>query len=246
MKLLSFATLTVAFLATVTTKFNFGTCPGADLKGLGFSDYKIAASVDHYFAAMDTGLLSLVENVESFGFNVAYDFQCGQLGEYEPWKTWAVAQQTAGAAATPKVVLDGKQFYYKEEKAFTSILNDRDDAVLKMVYMKATADLESEFYYFCVDSLSVPALFEFMQGFGLTPSSSLGGNINSLASIFAKLGLNFKTHGMFINGPRSIALFTNGASLLSALDYNVLIPGYPVVENLAFLNQPKDYCSSLP
>lgn len=59
MKLLAFATLTVAFIASVASKVSYGQCPGADVVGIGFDDYDIAYSLPHYFQAIDKGLLEL-------------------------------------------------------------------------------------------------------------------------------------------------------------------------------------------
>jgi len=36
-----------------------------------------------------------------------------------------------------------------------------------MVHANPTADLQQEVYYFCADSLSLPAIFEFTKAFGL-------------------------------------------------------------------------------
>jgi hypothetical protein len=36
-----------------------------------------------------------------------------------------------------------------------------------MVYADATPSFQEEVYYFCADSLSLPAIFEFTKAFGL-------------------------------------------------------------------------------
>jgi hypothetical protein len=48
--------------------------------------------------------------------------------------------------------------------------------------------------------LSLPAFFEFAGAFGIEPNESLATSLNSFLTIFTKLGLNFKTHGAFVDG----------------------------------------------
>lgn len=96
--------------------------------------------------------------------------------------------------------LDGIDFFYDDEDIWNSLFNDRDDAVLKMLKVENTEESEFELYYMCVDTLSLPAFFEFSQAFGLEPSTSLATNFNSVASIFVKLNLAFKVHGAFTVG----------------------------------------------
>lgn len=236
MKLIAFATLAVAFIASVNSKFNVGKCPGADVVPVAFKDYTTAASVPHYFTAMDGGLLDFLQGVESFGFKSEIDYYCGQLGEYEPWATMAAAQKKDAPG------LDGIDFYYDDEDIWNSLFNDRDDAVLKMIYFDDTDENELELYYFCADSLSLPAFFEFSGAFGLTPSTSLASSVNSIASIFTKVGLSFKLHGAFRNGwgDDSDALdITN-----ELVDYDILIPGYRIQE-LVGLSKSDAACPGL-
>ena len=42
-----------------------------------------------------------------------------------------------------------------------------------MVYADATASFQEEVYYFCADSLSLPAIFEFTAAFGIESDEGL-------------------------------------------------------------------------
>lgn len=237
MKLLALSALVVAYLSTVASKFEFGKCPGEDLTGVAFDDYDITEAFPHYIFSIDGGLLSLATGLEeAFGFKPELDLQCGQLGEIEPWYTMATTQ------ADDDTTLDGIEFYYDDEDIWLSVLNDRDDAILKMTEFYDGADEEFEAYYMCMDSSSFPAFLEFIEGFGIEPSASIGSLINSGITVFQKLGMNFKVHGGFVTGYGANYAAKDLGFFLQELD--AYIPGYEMAE-MKGLAKTENFCPDL-
>lgn len=209
MKLIAFATMTVAFLATTATaRFGMGACPGADTPRVAFDDITTDLPFQHYIQYVDPGMLDLIDGLESIGFKPIgdLDYGCDQLGSLEPWATQATDQyDTNQKETTPdEVNYDGVNFFYEDEDIFNSIFNDRDDAILSYVFQNDNDEDSQEMYYFCADTTSAPALLEWFGAFGVESTStgtSLANLLNSVTSIFSKLGLIFKVHGAAIFGP---------------------------------------------
>lgn len=196
MKYLALAALAIAFVGQVTSKFEFGSCPKENI-GVAYDDYTDVSPdipYPHYFFAMDRGLLSTINALENFGFSSEFDVPCGELGDVEPWATMA-AQQWEDDESDYEL-----EFYYNDEDIWTSLFNERDDAVLSLVSAYFGVGSEFNVYYFCADTLSLPAFFEFAGAFGIEANESLATSLNSLLTIFTKIGLNFKTHGAFVDG----------------------------------------------
>ena len=196
MKFLALAALAIAFVGQVTSKFEFGSCPKENI-GVIFDDYADVSPGNpypHYFFAMDRGLLSTITALENFGFSSEFDVPCGELGAVEPWATMAAAQWEADESDYEL------EFYYDDEDIWASLFTEREDAVLSLVSAYFEPGAEFNVYYFCADTLSLPAFFEFAGAFGIEPNESLATNLNSFLTIFTKLGLNFKTHGAFVDG----------------------------------------------
>ena len=97
-----------------------------------------------------------------------------------------------------------------------------------MVYADDTSDFEREVYYFCADSLSLPAFLEFSKVYEIEPQESAAESFNSIVSIFTKLGFSFKLDGAIVVGwPANKASRDIGKFLRN---FDLGIPGYSVNE----------------
>jgi hypothetical protein len=67
MRIITLATVTVCYIATVTAKFSIGACR-TDIEQLSFSDYEETASYPHKVFAMDKGFFGLFQFLEGLGF----------------------------------------------------------------------------------------------------------------------------------------------------------------------------------
>lgn len=186
---------------------------------------------------MDRGLLSLINTLENFGFSSEFDVACGELGAVEPWATMAGLQWEDDLSSYEL------EFFYDDEDIWKSLFNERDDAVLSVIESYLAPGEEFNVNYFCADTLSLPAFFEFASAFGIEPNESLATNLNSFLTVFTKLGLNFKTHGAFIDGhPGDEA--TRDMSYMSRFLGGYLPNNYNVIE-MTGLSKSEVYCPDL-
>ncbi len=110
-----------------------------------------------------------------------------------------------------------------------------------MVYADDTSDFEREVYYFCADSLSLPAFLEFSKVYEIEPQESAAESFNSIVSIFTKLGFSFKLDGAIVVGwPANKASRDIGKFLRN---FDLGIPGYSVNEVIGLSKSPS-ICSS--
>lgn len=154
---------------------------------------------------------------------------------FEPFKTQATLLYEADQKETTPddTTFDGHKFFFDDEDIFLSLFNDRDDAVFNLVWQIDQHADSAEFYYFCADPSSLPALFEWFGAFGVDATStgaSLGNLVTSLASVFTKMGLIVKFHGGFWASHAQAEDLYDDADMS---DIDVLIPGYRIHEILA-------------
>ena len=67
MRILSFASLSVAFIASVAGKFSFGPCR-TDVVQLTYDDYTATAEYNHRLFALDRDFFYLASVLENLGF----------------------------------------------------------------------------------------------------------------------------------------------------------------------------------
>lgn len=104
MRFITFAAVTVAFIASVSAKIGFGSCP-TNLPRTTFAEYTDAttgfATDDLYYheiIAMDKQFDSLIPLLGKFGFKLPLNIQCDDLGTIPPFKMIAQAVFEAAEA----------------------------------------------------------------------------------------------------------------------------------------------------
>jgi hypothetical protein len=146
MRILSLATMTVAFIASVASKFSFGPCRD-DVPQLSYDDYTPTAEYNHKLFAIDKGLFDLAYTLENLGFRFPVEnWRCDDLVTISPFKELAEEQET-------------DNFYFDEE-TFDLWFPDRPDAVLKYVKNGEFDSDHTDIIYMCADTFSVPAIIE--------------------------------------------------------------------------------------
>jgi hypothetical protein len=145
MKFITFAAVTVAFIASVSAKLGFGSCPDVPTKT--WDDYSHASTgfakdqfYYHDIIAFDNQLHWIIEMAKKFqdnflGFNIACDDMTTILpGLQEISKGIFDAAEAADASQT---VADGKNFNYYEKWAFDMIFPPKKADAELMVFERA-------------------------------------------------------------------------------------------------------------
>jgi hypothetical protein len=101
MKLVTVAALTIAFLASVSAKFNLGSCP-VNLATKTFTHYNDGGTgfpantyYHHEIIAIDKQLKDLLDSVGKSGFKLPMDLRCQDLGTVPPFSNVAKAVKNA-------------------------------------------------------------------------------------------------------------------------------------------------------
>jgi len=257
MRFLAFSAMTVAFMATVSAKFDIGRCrtdvPQLSYEDVDTGDYEwdFRVPFERRFLAIDRQFEDLIAALTNFGFKMPLDYECDQLGAIEPFKSLAEEQKEADEDLdTPLDLYDDVNFHW-EEDLFNLWFPEREDAVLRMVaYFELpdddppTAVLGYEQWYLCIDSFSLDAVIEQNEAFGLerTSGSSFFVSLTSLFDIFKKLNMSFKVHGGIIFGENEGA--SGHEDLIEETAYDLEgfeIPGYNFANYVA-VTGADDYC----
>jgi hypothetical protein len=85
MRILTFAAVTLAFIASVSAKFNLGSC-NRDIEPLAFADYGIEDGYHHFVYQIDRDIRDFLNGMEDFGFKPLYDWRCEDLTAISPFK----------------------------------------------------------------------------------------------------------------------------------------------------------------
>ena len=91
-------------------------------------------------------------------------------------------------------------------------------------------------YYFCADSLSLPAFLEFSKVYEIEPQESAAESFNSIVSIFNKLGFSFKLDGAIVAGWPANKASRDMDKYMRDIDLG--IPGYSVNEVIGLSKSP--------
>ena len=107
MRLITFAFVTVAFIASVSTKIGFGSCPESipmkawvnNLTGRGYStDFDLSQPYNHEFIAIDKQFDQLLEMASKFGLKLPLNIGCDDFGTVPPYNKIAKAIYDAAQA----------------------------------------------------------------------------------------------------------------------------------------------------
>ena len=159
MRFLAFSAMTVAFIATVSARFDFGRCR-TDIPQTAFEDIEATVPSAYRFMAIDRETVFLINALTDFGFKMPLDYECESLSAIEPFKSMAVEQLKADEDAdAPTGDWDGSNFIWDDEDLYNLWFPEREDAVLKMVtYLDGSTPVEQ--WYYCMDAFSLDAIIE--------------------------------------------------------------------------------------
>jgi hypothetical protein len=233
MRFITFAAVTVAFIASASAKIGFGSCPETvpmrtwtDYSGgNGFAEDQFYY---HEIIAIDNQFDQLLGMAKKFGLKIPLDVACDDLGTVPPFNQIAKAiYDAAQAADATQTLADGKNFNYPAKEAYELLFPPRNDAIVKLVDFLATDNKEAEFYYICVDSFSFPAVLAQVRGMGIPiPPEAIKviDIVNKLSVIMKKLNLTLKIEGGVVVGARPA-----GAADVTALEtaFGGKLPKYP-------------------
>jgi hypothetical protein len=117
---------------------------------------------------MDKQLDQLLPLLGTFGFKLPLNLQCDDLATIPPFSVIAkTVFDKAEALDSSQTVADGTNFNFAYEEGFNTLFPNRNDAILKMVNFQNTVGKEAEYYYFCADSFSFPAILAQFRGLGI-------------------------------------------------------------------------------
>ena len=95
MRFITFAAVTVAFIASVSAKIGFGSCP-TNIPRTTFAEYTNVVSgfatddlYYHEIIAIDKQFETLIPLLGKFGFKVPLNIACDDLGTMPPFSTIA-------------------------------------------------------------------------------------------------------------------------------------------------------------
>jgi hypothetical protein len=91
MRFLTVAALSAAFIASVSSKINFGPCR-TDVPQLAFDDYEVTEPYIHRIAFMDRQFFDLFDLIEQLGFQMPLNYVCDDLATVTPFLELATAQ----------------------------------------------------------------------------------------------------------------------------------------------------------
>jgi hypothetical protein len=209
MRFITFAAVTVAFIASVTAKIGFGSCPETVPMKTWENYTGVIAKKKFYFheiVAIDKQFVDLIEMAKKFGLKIPLDITCDDLGTVPPFSQIAKAlYDEAEAEDAEQGLADGVIFNYPSKEVFELLLPPRKDAIVKLVDFIGRWNEEAEFYYICVDGFSFPAILAQVRGMGIPiPPEAIKviDIFNMLSVIFKKLNLTLKIEGAAVVGYR--------------------------------------------
>ena len=118
MRFFTFASVTVAFISTVSAKMGFGACPETvPMKTwydcFGPSGFRLDRYYHHEILAIDNQLDQLIGQAKKFGLKIPFDVACDDLGTLPPFNRIAKAIfEEAEAEDASQTEADGKNFNY--------------------------------------------------------------------------------------------------------------------------------------
>lgn len=106
MRFITFAAVTTAFIASVSAKIGFGSCP-TNHQRINFGEYTDEVTIgfeddhvyNHEIIAIDKQFDSLIPLLGKFGFKIPLNIQCDDLGTIPPFSMIAQAVKEAADAA---------------------------------------------------------------------------------------------------------------------------------------------------
>ena len=126
MKFISFAAVTVAFIASVSAKLGFGSCPDVPTKT--WDDYSHASTgfakdqfYYHEFIAFDNQFIWIIETLKKFGVDYLSINPCDDLGIVAFNEIAKAIYDAAEAADASQTKADGKNFNWPDKETFESI-----------------------------------------------------------------------------------------------------------------------------
>jgi hypothetical protein len=200
MKFIRFAAVTVAFIASVSAKLGFGSCP--DVPAKTWDDYTHVSTgfaKDQYYyheiIAIDNQLNWIIETLKKFGFEgfdiQRFNFACDDMSTSFAFDGIAKAVYDAAEAAdASQTKADGKNFNWPDKESFEGFFRATES---KLVDFKTTKNKEAEFYYSCIDGVLLIMMF-------LPPG--LKELIYITSEIFRKLNFTLKFEVGIIVGAR--------------------------------------------
>ena len=234
MRFITFAAVTVAFIASVSAKIGFGSCPET-VPMKTWTDYTHASTgfaqdqfYYHEIVAIDKQFDQLLGLAKQFNLKLPLNVACDDLGTVPPFNAIAKAIfDAAEAADASQTLADGKNFNYPAKEAFDLLFPPRNDAIVKLVDFQITDNKEAEFYYVCVDSFSFPAILAQVRSMGIPiPPEAIQviDIVNKLSVILKKLNLTLKIEGGVVVGARPA-----GAADVTALQtaFGATLAKYP-------------------
>ena len=171
MRFITFAAVTVAFIASVTAKIGFGSCP-ENIPMKTWTDYTTSIAKKqfyfHEFVAIDKQFVDLIEMAKKYGLKIPLDITCDDLGTIPPFSQIAKAlYDEVEAEDADQNLADGVIFNYPSKEVFELLLPPRKDAIVKLVDFIGRGNEEADFYYICVGSFSFPAILAQVRGMGI-------------------------------------------------------------------------------
>ena len=162
MKFITFAAVTVAFIASVSAKLGFGSCPNVPTKT--WDDYSHASTgfaKDHFYyheiIAFDNQLHWLIEMLKKVGYDfLSINIHCDDISTMYDFNQIAKGiYDAAEAADASQTKADGKNFNWPSKEVFEEFFRVSlvGEPVVKMVDFKTTKNKEAEFYYLCIDGI---------------------------------------------------------------------------------------------
>ena len=166
MKFIRFAAVTVAFIASVSAKLGFGSCP--DVPAKTWDDYTHVSTgfaKDQYYyheiIAIDNQLNWIIEMLKKVGYGgfdiQIFNFACDDMSTGRAFKKLPKAiYDAAEAADASQTKADGKNFNWPDKESFEGFSRF---TLSKLVDFKTTKNKEAEFYYSCIDGLLILMMF---------------------------------------------------------------------------------------
>jgi hypothetical protein len=162
MKFITFAAVTVAFIASVSAKLGFGFCPDVPTKT--WDDYSHASTgfaKDQYYyheiIAFDKQLDWIIEMLKKVGYDfLSINIHCDDISTMYDFNQIAKGiYDAAEAADASQTKADGKNFNWPSKEVFEEFFRVSlvGEPVVKMVDFKTTKNKEAEFYYLCIDGI---------------------------------------------------------------------------------------------
>ena len=139
MRFITFAAVTVAFIASASAKIGFGSCPET-VPMKTWTDYSggngfgVDQFYNHEIIAIDKQFDQLLGMAKKFNLKIPLDVACDDLGTVPPFNQIAKAIfEAAEAEDDAQNLADGTNFNYPAKEAFELLFPPRNDAIVKLV-----------------------------------------------------------------------------------------------------------------